>query len=268
MTTAELNLSLIRRTVALGASEDDFDMFIEQCKRTGLDPLSRQINFMLRRGKNAKGEWVQKGSTIVSIDGARLIAARTGLYNGSTTWWCGEDLQWVDVWLANTPPSASKTSIIRSIKDRSYGDANFTGVALWKEYGANAYGPLWKSMPSHMLGKCSEMLALRKAFPAELSGLYSSDEMTQSENNFQPAPAESNTIAVESNENNEASPTPLIDLICKWARDWHPEFYALDSKVKDMLRNNGVTALGKNTDMNKVHQILNDEAARYYAAKS
>ncbi len=170
----DLDLDLIKRTIAVGASNDELALFVAQCKRTGLDPFARQINFVMRRSKSPNGDWMQKATIMVSIDGARLMAARTGLYNGSQTWWCGDDAQWLDVWMSERPPAASKVSVWR-------GSGQFTGIALWREYGAPAQGPVWRSMPAHMLAKCAEMLALRKAFPAELSGLYSADEMAQNE---------------------------------------------------------------------------------------
>lgn len=174
LATNDLDIDLIKRTIAVGASNDELALFAAQCRRTGLDPFSRQINFVMRRSKSPNGDWSQKATIMVSIDGARLMAARTGLYNGSQTWWCGDDANWLDVWMAERPPTASKVTVWR-------GQGQFTGIALWREYGAPAQGPVWRSMPAHMLAKCAEMLALRKAFPAELSGLYSADEMAQSE---------------------------------------------------------------------------------------
>lgn len=174
ITTNDLDIDLIKRTIAVGASNDELALFAAQCRRTGLDPFARQINFVMRRSKSPNGDWSQKATIMVSIDGARLMAARTNLYNGSQTWWCGEDANWVDVWMAEKPPAASKVTVWR-------GQGQFTGIALWREYGAPAQGPVWRSMPAHMLAKCAEMLALRKAFPAELSGLYSADEMAQSD---------------------------------------------------------------------------------------
>lgn len=54
-----------------------------------------------------------------------------------------------------------------------------------------------------MLGKCAEAQALRKAFPAELSGVYTHEEMDQANNlvdiseNSTPQPQTSNLINLD-----------------------------------------------------------------------
>jgi hypothetical protein len=108
----------------------------------------------------------------VSIDGLRSIAERTGQLDGSQSYWCGSDGVWVDVWLDSKPPAAAKTVIHRK------GCAHpFSATARFADF--NAGQGLWSKMPSVMIAKCSEAQALRRAFPADLSGVYSTDEMDQ-----------------------------------------------------------------------------------------
>jgi phage recombination protein Bet len=156
---------LIATTIAPGCSSDELRLFAYACQRTGLDPFSKQIYAIKRGGKMT----IQAG-----IDGLRAIAERTGELDGSHTEWCGDDGQWSDVWLSAKPPAAAKTTIWR--KGSSH---PFIGVARFADY--NAGQGLWSKMPAAMIAKCSEALALRKAFPANLSGVYSTDEMEQVE---------------------------------------------------------------------------------------
>jgi phage recombination protein Bet len=154
---------LISTTIAPGCSGDELRLFAYACQRTGLDPFSKQIYAIKRGGKMT----IQAG-----IDGLRSIAERTGQLDGSETLWCGDDGQWTDVWLGSKPPAAAKTTIWRKGAGHP-----FTGVARFADY--NAGQGLWSKMGATMIAKCSEALALRKAFPADLSGVYSTDEMDQ-----------------------------------------------------------------------------------------
>jgi phage recombination protein Bet len=154
---------LISSIIAPGCSNDELRLFAYACQRTGLDPFSKQIYAIKRGGKMT----IQAG-----IDGLRSIAERTGQLDGSETFWCGDDGQWSDVWLGSKPPAAAKTIVHRKGSTHP-----FVGVARFADY--NAGQGLWSKMPAAMIAKCSEALALRKAFPADLSGVYSTDEMQQ-----------------------------------------------------------------------------------------
>ena len=158
-------VQLISSTIAPGCTNDELRLFAYACQRTGLDPFSKQIYAIKRAGKLT----IQAG-----IDGLRAIAERTGQLDGSETYWCGEDGQWADVWLSSKPPAAAKTIVHRKGSDHP-----FVGVARFADY--NAGQGLWAKMPAAMIAKCSEALALRKAFPADMSGVYSTDEMDQAE---------------------------------------------------------------------------------------
>lgn len=147
------------------ADSGDLAFFFHQAQRTGLDPFARQI-YMINRG----GRW----GIQTSIDGFRIIAQRSGQYAGQTApYWCGEDGVWKDVWLSNTAPTAAKIGVYRT----NFAEPTWA-VARWESY-AVLNNPIWKKMPDVMLAKCAESLALRKAFPNDLSGIYTDEEMSQ-----------------------------------------------------------------------------------------
>lgn len=173
---------LIKRTIAKGCTDDEFMMFMRQCIRTKLDPFARQIYVIRRKQWDSETKsYIYRASIETSIDGFRLIAQRSNQYAGQVgPWWCGEDGIWRDVWLSATPPAAAKVGVIRKgFTEPLFGVAKFSTYAQKKDDGT--LFKTWDKMPEVMIAKCAEALALRRAFPQELSGLYTTDEMGQDE---------------------------------------------------------------------------------------
>ena len=159
--------------------------FLQQCARTGLDPIARQIYCIERAGK-----WQIQ----ISIDGARLVAQRSGEYRGQTpAQWTADGREWFDVWLFSEPPRAARVGVYREGFIEP-----LMAVARWDSYAVyqtdwktkqQKLSSMWAKMPDVMLSKVAEMLALRKAFPQDLSGLYSTEEMEQAGPSTSAAPA-------------------------------------------------------------------------------
>lgn len=181
-------LDVIKTLICPGATDPELALFSQVCTKTGLDPFSRQIYGIMRtQRQQVNGEWktIDRLSIQTSIDGFRLIAERSGKYGGQVgPQWCGPDGQWRDVWLEDTYPAAARVGVIRTDWAQP-----LWAVATWKSYvqtyknkqGQEIVGNMWQRMPDVMLAKVAESLALRRAFPAELSGLYTAEEMAQAD---------------------------------------------------------------------------------------
>ncbi len=162
-------------------TEAELMAFLHECQRRQLDPFSRQI-YLIGRKDKAKGRKVYRSQT--SIDGFRLIARRAADKSGID--YSYEDTIWYDaeggrheIWLSGQPPSGAKVVVIR-------GGSRFDAVARFGAYVQTDWNGnptrMWQSMPDVMVAKCAEALALRKAFPEDLGGIYTEEEMGQADN--------------------------------------------------------------------------------------
>jgi len=160
------------RTVRMYAPAGIMAGFIAACNRTGLDPTTRQIYAAIMSGK-----W----TVLVGVDGMRVVAQRSKEYEGQTpVQWTADGITWVDAWLpelqggkAGDKPAAARVGILRKgFREPLY------QVVTWKEFGMEPRfkGDNWGVRPAHMLGIRAETHGLRRAFPNDLSGLYTAED--------------------------------------------------------------------------------------------
>jgi phage recombination protein Bet len=165
-------MQLLKDTFFRGASNEEFMLFAHACDRSGLDPFMKQIYPVKRWDATLKREAV---TIQTGIDGYRLIAERTGRY------------------APGREPTFEYTKEGKLLKATAY-VKKLTKDGTWHETSAGAFyeeycqrtkdgapNSMWNKMPHSQLAKCAESLALRKAFPAEFSGIYTKEEMEQAE---------------------------------------------------------------------------------------
>lgn len=144
-------LELLKKTIAKGATDIEFGYFIETCKATNLNPFKKEIWFIKINNEL---------QIMTGIHGFYSIANSHPQFDG------------VECEIVEENGKIKKAVARVYRKDRRIPTV---AEAYLDEYGKN--NGLWKNMPRVMLSKCAESMALRKAFPTEMNGIYTKEEM-------------------------------------------------------------------------------------------
>lgn len=229
-------IDLIRNTAAKGCNDEEIAQLLIIAHRTGLDPLAKQIYMIKRYDGRTKRE---VATPQASIDGYRLIADRTERYApGREPAFAYDDEG--NLWAA--------TAYVKKLAGGTWHEVAST--ALYREYVQTTRDGnptmTWLKMPHVMLSKCAEALALRRAFPAELSGLYTAEEMAQADSDsitveVQPvAPAQEDDALIEARkEYNALARRAPLRLAVSHPRSRSPRSQAgirTDARQRDALR--------------------------------
>jgi len=160
-------IDLIKRTICRDATDDELELFLYRCRTTGLDPFLQQIHAVKRWDGQQKKHVM---SIQTGIAGFRLIAERTGNYAPGRQASFEHD--------AEGRLLAATAYVLKCTKDGTWHEVAETAryeefVQLTKESKPNKF---WREKPHLMLAKCAEAAALRRAFPADLSGIGCSED--------------------------------------------------------------------------------------------
>jgi hypothetical protein len=163
--------------VTLGQFAD----FLFTCVRHGLDPRAREVSLM-----RTETGYV----TIITLDGLKRLAVRTGEFRGFTAaQWCDEDGTWYDVMPRGQRPYGARAGVRRL----DWGDPDMSvvythEVEVWETHvdprtraASRRLAQRWQTGDGgsvcSMVAKCARAAALRATFPDETEGLYTPEEM-------------------------------------------------------------------------------------------
>jgi phage recombination protein Bet len=162
--TNEQTLTTLRDTVAKNATPAELAMFIEFAKGTGLNPFKKEIWFI--KGNDGRIQMM------TGINGFWTLANSFAEFDGAEGGLIDTEGNWVKS-VPNGNFIGAWCRVYR--KDRRIA---MEGEAMLSDY-SKAFG-LWKTAPRIMIRKVAESIALRKAFPQQLNGLYTAEEMPES----------------------------------------------------------------------------------------
>ncbi len=233
-------LQTIKNTVGRGSSDSEFLLFIQQCKATGLNPFKREV--WLIPGKEKQNGDRTPAQIMTGINGFYAIANAHPLFDGIELEYGPEIVVELKAQKAPTKTSVVAPEWVEAKVFRKDRSRPQSARAYWREYSKDLvsyYGhpTIWAQIPSVMLSKCAESMALRKAFPQELNGLYTQEEMpAEYASTSQPAEAPAGRPAAKpaTKPAAQAQPENEIQLPPVEGNPWHHRLEGAGDKRPEM----------------------------------
>lgn len=165
-----------------GADSPSILMVFDYCKARGLDPLKKPCHIVPMQVKDAKtGRYSWRDVILPGIYEIRTTAMRTGEYMGHSKPEYGPSVEYCGV----TAPEWCEMTIYRwnaaaQCKTEFPVRVMFSeccGTKKEKDTNVFVANARWMKAPVQMMTKCTEAAGLREAFPDELGGVQSAEEM-------------------------------------------------------------------------------------------
>lgn len=166
-----------------GIGEDEFTLFLEQCKRSGLDPLLKQAFCVARRqnlGTKEHPRWADKHEFQPAEAGMLARAEHFPDYRGiqASAVYAEDDIS-MDTGKGEVShkfnPAKRKGALVGAWS-RVARDGKLPTLVWVDLSAASQSSPLWAKMPATMVEKAARVSALRKAYPEAFGGLYVAGE--------------------------------------------------------------------------------------------
>lgn len=178
----------LKNSIYPGASGDSILMAVDYCRARKLDVLKKPCHIVPMNVKDAKtGKYEWRDVILPGVYEYRITAHRTGLYIGRSHFEYGDTIQhlgakvpeWCEVSVYRLFKADSNErmefrvrcyfSEVCNTKKEKDGSGQYTGELLLNER--------WSRAPIQMMTKCTEAAALREAFPDEIGGEGTEEEM-------------------------------------------------------------------------------------------
>lgn len=160
-----------------GADSSSVLMVIDYCKSRKLDPMKKPCHIVPMRVKDARsGNYEWRDVVMPGVYELRTTAMRTGEYMGHSKPEYGEMIDHAGV----TAPEYCELEIYRWHPGSQTRIAFPVRVYFRESVATDRNGTAnqrWAKAPIQMLTKCAEAAGLREAFPDELGGEMSAEEM-------------------------------------------------------------------------------------------